>query len=104
LGSVSPDLPWHVSGFFPTYQLTDAPPTPAATLEAARRIGLEEGLRYVYTGNRPGAGGEDTACAACGCELLTRRGFAVTRAALDARGRCGDCGEPLRGLELGGTR
>ncbi len=41
------ETPWHVSAFYPTYKLTDAPRTPAKTLQNAREIGIEEGLRYV---------------------------------------------------------
>jgi pyruvate formate lyase activating enzyme len=43
--------PLHFSRFFPRYKMPDTPPTPLATLEAARRIALEEGLKYVYLGN-----------------------------------------------------
>ncbi len=104
LVSVSPDLPWHVTGFYPTYRLTDAPPTPAGTLQRARRIGLEEGLRYVYTGNRPGfSEGETTWCPGCGREALGRRGFAVHGRNLDRQGRCMGCAHPIAGLEMGGT-
>jgi pyruvate formate lyase activating enzyme len=102
LASVSPDLPWHVTGFYPTYRLTEEPPTPASSLRAAREIGLDEGLRYVYTGNRPG-GGEDTECPSCGRTLLARRGFAVTRSALTSQGACSGCGAQVPGLALGGV-
>ena len=50
LFSVSPEIPLHVSRFFPCHHMTDRPPTPVETVyrlaEAAR-----EKLRYVYTGN-----------------------------------------------------
>lgn len=101
--SVSPDIPWHVTGFYPTYRLTDEPPTPPSSLAAARKIGLEEGLRYVYTGNRPGLGGEDTPCPSCGRTLLERRGFAVTRSNLTPQGTCSACGARVPGLGLGGA-
>ncbi|MEK7772747.1 MAG: AmmeMemoRadiSam system radical SAM enzyme, partial [Deltaproteobacteria bacterium] len=55
-------MPWHISAFHPAYKMTDVPSTPAETLERARNIGLEEGLRYVYTGNIPGLEGESTYC------------------------------------------
>jgi len=48
---LGPETPWHISRFHPTYKLTDRPATPVATLTAARQIGLNAGLRYVYTGN-----------------------------------------------------
>ena len=60
------DTPWHVSQFYPTYRLTDRPRTPVATLRRARDIGLAAGLRYVYEGNVPGQGGENTNCPSSG--------------------------------------
>jgi len=45
---MSDDTPWHVSGFYPTYKMTDRPPTPPDSLIKAREIGLEIGLKYVY--------------------------------------------------------
>ncbi len=46
-----PEAPWHVSAFFPTYRMTDRLPTPKETVLRAQRIGLETGLKHVYTGN-----------------------------------------------------
>ena len=77
LVSVSPLIPWHVTGFFPIYNLTDVAPTPPETLKKARDIGLEAGLRYVFEGNRPGVGGESTYCHQCGELLIERYGFRV---------------------------
>ena len=45
------DHPLHFSRFFPRYKLQHVPPTPIATLEKARRVALEEGMRHVYLGN-----------------------------------------------------
>lgn len=101
--SVSPDLPWHVTGFFPTYRLTDEPPTPVSTLENARKMGLEEGLRFVYTGNRPGAEGEQTPCPACRRPVIQRRGFSVLKTFLTAEGSCSACGAAIPGVALGGV-
>lgn len=50
LASVSPDIPLHLSRFFPQYQMQDRPPTPVERVyqlaEEARNW-----LTYVYTGN-----------------------------------------------------
>ncbi|GAI02889.1 unnamed protein product, partial [marine sediment metagenome] len=51
--------PWHISRFYPAYNLTDKPPTPIETIHKAREIGLNEGLKYVYEGNVPGSTGEN---------------------------------------------
>ena len=45
------DKPLHFSRFFPRYKMQDIPPTPVPTLEAAKRVAEEEGVRYVYLGN-----------------------------------------------------
>ena len=60
------ETPWHISRFHPTYKLIDRPPTPVKTLTKAREIGLQAGLKYVYTGNVPGNAGENTFCPSCG--------------------------------------
>ncbi|MDH5632084.1 MAG: AmmeMemoRadiSam system radical SAM enzyme [Gammaproteobacteria bacterium] len=45
------DSPWHVTRFFPAYQLSHVPATPVDLLEHAGNIGRAEGLQnvYVYT-------------------------------------------------------
>jgi len=48
---LGPDVPLHFTAFHPDFKMTDLPPTPAATLARMRRIALDEGLHYVYTGN-----------------------------------------------------
>ena len=45
------DTPLHFSRFFPRYKMLDVPPTPIRTLQEAKQIALEEGLKYVYLGN-----------------------------------------------------
>ena len=45
------EAPLHFSRFFPRYKMQDTPPTPIATLKAAKRIAEEEGIRFVYLGN-----------------------------------------------------
>lgn len=45
------DIPWHVSCFFPTFKLTDVPPTPVEKIYEAVEIGKQAGLKYVHAGN-----------------------------------------------------
>ena len=94
---IDPAMPWHVTAFYPTYQMTDRPPTPAATLRQAREIGLEEGLRYVYEGNIPGEGGENTYCPSCGEEVINRYGFRILNQKM-ADGRCAHCNAAIDGV------
>jgi pyruvate formate lyase activating enzyme len=50
LCSLSPELPLHISRFFPHYRMLDVPPTPVETIRRLVRV-AEKHLRYVYAGN-----------------------------------------------------
>ena len=97
--STGPEVPWHVTQFYPAYKMLDKSRTPVATLRRARKIGVEEGLRYVYEGNVPGEGDENTYCYTCGSVVIERYGFQIIRNRLDA-GSCPECGAKLDGVRL----
>ena len=90
------DTPWHVTAFHPAYRMTDHPATRAETLRRCRDIGLEEGLRFVYTGNVFCAGGGDTLCPQCGAPCLERQGWQVIMRT--DTGVCPRCGSKLPGV------
>ena len=90
------DTPWHVTAFHPAYRMTDHPATMAETLRRCRDIGLEEGLRFVYTGNVFCAGGGDTLCPQCGAPCLERQGWQVIMRT--DTGVCPRCGSKLPGV------
>jgi pyruvate formate lyase activating enzyme len=95
--SIDPGMPWHVTAFRPTYKMIDRDSTPVATLKKARKIGVEEGLLYVFEGNIPGHGGENTFCPSCKAEVLTRFGFSISDIQMKD-GRCAGCGEAINGV------
>ena len=97
--SLGPETPWHVSAFYPTYRLTDRPPTPVESLVMAREIGIKAGLRYVYIGNVPSEDGENTFCYSCGKLLINRLGFSIIKNVLE-NGRCPYCGAQIHGIGL----
>ena len=97
--SVSPGIPWHVSAFYPTYQMLDKPRTSPEIIKRAREIGLEKGLRYVYTGNIPGEEGENTACHHCNNVLIRRWGYQIGENDV-TEGKCPHCGTPIDGVWL----
>lgn len=97
LVGIDPAIPWHVSAFYPTYKMLNRPRTPAATLQRARQLGLDAGLRYVYTGNIPGDAGEKTFCYACGAMVIDRVGFAIRHNYLKD-GACATCGAKIDGV------
>jgi pyruvate formate lyase activating enzyme len=94
---VSPGIPWHVTAFHPTFKMLDRPSTPVETLRQAREIGQKAGLRYVYTGNVPGEGGENTYCYACGELLIERWGYSIRRYHLKD-GQCPKCQAVIDGV------
>jgi len=93
------DTPWHVSQFYPTYRLTDRPRTPLSTLRLARQIGMTAGLRYVYEGNVPGEGGENTCCPSCSTLIIKRYGYTIQKNSV-SNGACPHCGASIAGIGL----
>lgn len=94
--SVDVSMPWHVTQFYPTYRLTDQRRTPISTLRRAKEIGLKAGLKYVYEGNVPGEGGENTYCYNCRELLIERFGFSIQKMNLTRDNRCPYCGAEIK--------
>lgn len=95
--SADPAIPWHVTKFYPTYKLLDAPNTSVETLKRAREAGIKKGLKYVYEGNVPGEGGENTYCPDCGELLIERFGFQLKQNRLQ-NGSCFKCMTKIEGV------
>jgi len=93
------EIPWHLSRFYPYYKLTNIPPTPVNTLHQAREIGLETGLRYVYTGNIPGDKGENTYCYNCGKILIKRYSYNIEKYNIED-GKCKYCQTKIDGVKV----
>jgi len=91
------DVPVHFTAFHPDYKMTDLPPTPASTLQRARRIALDEGLKHVYTGNVHDSEGGTTYCTECGEALIVRDWYRIEDYRLAADGECPTCTTPLAG-------
>jgi pyruvate formate lyase activating enzyme len=95
--SLGPEVPWHISAFYPTYKMLNLARTTASALRRAREIGIKAGLRYVYCGNVPGEEGEDTFCPHCGRRVVERIGFRVTRNDV-VNGACRHCRGKIDGI------
>ena len=93
---LGPQVPWHVTAYFPAYRFT-APPTPLETLERAWQTGWEAGLQFVYVGNVPAHRYDHTCCPACGAPLIRRRALDVIENRL-RRGCCPQCGCAIAGV------
>lgn len=93
VGSVSPDIPWHVTAFHADYKMDDQRNTNADDLLRAGEIAREAGLRYIYLGNLPGmvGGSENTRCPQCSEVLIRRYGYHIEDYRLTPEGRCPRC-------------
>lgn len=95
---LGPDVPLHFTAFHPDWKLRDKPPTPLATLQRARQIAMDNGVRYAYTGNVHDADGGSTWCHHCGARLITRDWYVLSDWQLTADGRCATCNTPCAGV------
>jgi pyruvate formate lyase activating enzyme len=89
IAGLSPDIPLHVSRYFPSYRMT-APPTPMPTLQACVEAAHAR-LRYVYVGNATVPGGSDTVCPSCGTTVIRRHGYDRVEVLLSGSS-CPECG------------
>ncbi len=90
------NTPLHFSRFHPEYKLQNVPPTPVETLTRARKIALEQGLKFVYIGNVPGHDGEHTYCPNCNKLLIERKGFLIIQNHIK-NGKCEYCNTEIPG-------
>ena len=94
---LGPDVPIHFTAFHPDWKMLDVPPTPASTLVRARRIAIDNGIRYAYTGNVYDPAGQSTYCHHCKRVVIGRDGYTITDWRLTKAGACNSCGTPCAG-------
>jgi len=95
---LGPEVPMHFSAFHPDWKMMDVPATPPSTLTRARRIAMDNGIRYAYTGNVHDPEGDSTWCHACGELLIARDWYEIGAYHLTDDGRCRGCGTPCAGV------
>ncbi|MCP4652196.1 MAG: AmmeMemoRadiSam system radical SAM enzyme [Candidatus Omnitrophica bacterium] len=89
------DVPIHFSRFYPQYLLRNLPATPVTTLEKAKDVAKDAGLKYVYIGNVWGQS-ENTYCPHDNTLLIKRSGYSVLENNLKD-GSCPVCNESIAG-------
>jgi len=92
------DVPMHFSAFHPDWKMRNKEHTPTASLNRARKIAMENGVRYAYTGNVNDESGGSTYCHGCGSVLIGRDWYELTEWSLDKSGRCRKCQTPCAGV------
>ena len=96
-GELGTDVPLHFTAFHPDWKMDNLPRTPLATLSQARRIAMDAGLRYVYTGNVHDTEGGTTFCPACHAALIERDWHNIRHYDLPDDGRCPHCQTTIAG-------
>jgi pyruvate formate lyase activating enzyme len=94
---LGPDVPLHFTAFHPDFKMRDVPHTPPETLRRARRIALDHGLKYVYTGNVHDPDGQTTNCPGCDRPVIVRDWYVINGYRLTGSGRCIHCGTSIPG-------
>ena len=101
LENVGDRVPMHFTAFHPDFKMTDHPRTPPETLSRARRIALDAGIRYAYTGNTFDKSGQSTYCHGCGERVIGRDWYQLSDWHLDDSGNCLGCGTRCAGVFAG---
>lgn len=96
LENLCPDIPLHFTAFHPDFKMMATPATPASTLKRARRMALDKGLHFVYTGNIHDVDGGSTWCPGCG-QLLIGRGWHQLNQYHIRDGKCRTCNTDICG-------
>ena len=95
---LGPEVPLHFSAFHPDFKMRDTESTPPATLTRARRIAMDNGLVYVYTGNVHDAAGDTTLCPSCHNPVIERDWYELRSWKLTGDGHCRTCGATVAGV------
>jgi len=97
VSNLGSDVPLHFSAFHPDWKMLNERPTPASTLSRARRIALDSGLHYVYTGNVYDIEGGTTWCPGCSRALIARNWYDILEYHVSHDGCCTACGWKIAG-------
>jgi pyruvate formate lyase activating enzyme len=100
--NLGPDVPMHFSAFHPDWKMRDIGRTPPATLTRARKIAMDNGVHYAYTGNVHDPAGSSTYCHDCGELLIERDWYQLGKWGLNDDGCCATCNTLLPGRFDGG--
>lgn len=88
IGSISKEIPLHISRYFPNYKM-DLPSTSYEAVLKAQEL-AKRYLNHVYVGNAPGID-NDTNCQSCGYTLVKRSDGVISIHFQDDR--CPSCGK-----------
>jgi len=97
LHGLDANIPWHVSRFFPHYQLQDVPTTNESSIHGFLRLAADKGLKFLYGGNVADSQWSNTRCPQCLETLIERSGYHIANRGVRA-GKCRFCGADVPGI------
>lgn len=96
LENLGDQVPIHFTAFHPDFKMLDKTRTPTSTLNMARNIALNSGIKYVYVGNVHNLEGQTTYCPNCKEPLIIRDWHSVIDIKLKD-GKCWKCNSKIAG-------
>lgn len=96
LENLGDQVPIHFTAFHPDFKMLDKTRTPTSTLNMARTIALNSGIKYVYVGNVHNLEGQTTYCPNCKEPLIIRDWHSVIDIKLKD-GKCWKCSSVIAG-------
>jgi pyruvate formate lyase activating enzyme len=91
ISAINPDIPLHLSCYYPTYKYTVGATPPELVFRHVQTA--REKLNYVYAGNT-GTRENNTLCPDCKSILIRRKGYSTTIEGL-SEGVCTQCGKSI---------
>jgi pyruvate formate lyase activating enzyme len=98
IASLGCDTPWHISRFYPSFEMSEIPATAEEVLIRAYEIGKKSGLSHVYLGNVMTGRYENTYCPHDRTLLIKREGYKAEIREDFRRGVCKKCHQTISGV------
>ena len=93
---------WHLSRFFPAYNMLDRQETSEAFLSKMLQVASESGIPYIYSGNSRERSFVSTRCPECGTLLIPSHSYSgdagISAEKNILNGKCAECGTLIYGL------
>jgi len=90
-------IPLHFTAFHPDFKMLDLPRTPQETINRAREIAIDMGMKYVYVGNVHDLEGQTTYCSNCKTHLIQRDWHSIRVNRMN-KNKCSVCDTIIPGL------
>jgi pyruvate formate lyase activating enzyme len=95
--NLNPDIPWHVSKFFPQFKEGNRKATGENTITNTLELAKEMGVNYLYAGNVGNMDWENTYCPRCKSLLIQRSGYQAKIKGMSGD-KCSNCQTKIAGV------